>query len=54
MLRKRRSKLLSKLKKHVVRWKRFGEGASNKRVAEGLAEVMIISSKETADEIVSI
>jgi hypothetical protein len=44
---------LSQLKKHVVRWKRFGEVASSKRVAERVAD-LIISSKETVDEIVSI
>ena len=44
---------MSKLKKHVVSWKRLIEVASNKGVAERVAD-LTISSKETEDEIVSI
>ena len=44
---------MSKLKKHVVKWKRSGGVVSNKGVAGRVAD-LISSVKETADEIVSV
>jgi hypothetical protein len=40
MARRRGSKVLSKLKKHVVKWKRSGGVVSNKGVAGRVADLI--------------
>lgn len=41
MLRRRRLKVLSKPRKRVVKWKRYIEVASNRGVAERVADLII-------------